>query len=93
MALEKLAIGTTKPDLTVLFDIEPELGLQRTRERGDENRFEQETLEFMQRVRESFAARAKAEPERFIVIDAARDAETISAELGGLLAARFGDKA
>ncbi|MGH8445565.1 MAG: dTMP kinase [Solimonas sp.] len=87
--LERLAVGSNKPDLTLLFDIEPELGLQRTRERGDENRFEQETLAFMERVRTTFLARAQAEPERFVVIDASREPEAVSAELAQLLAARL----
>lgn len=88
-ALERLAVGDHKPDLTLLFDIEPELGLQRTRERGEENRFEQETLEFMQRVREAFMARARAEPARFAVIDAARDADAVSASVAQALVARL----
>ncbi|WP_028006686.1 dTMP kinase [Solimonas flava] len=87
--LERLAVGGHKPDLTLLFDIEPELGLQRTRERGEENRFEQETLEFMQRVRESFMARARAEPARFAVIDASRDADAVSASVAQTLVARL----
>ena len=87
--LEALAIGDARPDLTVLFDIEPELGLQRTRERGDENRFEQETMEFMERVRAAFLARAQAEPQRFVVIDATRDAAAVSADLAQRLDERL----
>ncbi|WP_020648744.1 dTMP kinase [Solimonas variicoloris] len=87
--LERLAVGSHKPDLTLLFDIEPALGLQRTRERGEENRFEQETLEFMQRVRESFVARARAEPARFAMIDAACDADAVSASVAQVLVARL----
>jgi dTMP kinase len=84
-ALEKLAVEG-RPDLTLLLDIDPEEGLQRAQARGDENRFEQETLDFMRRVREGFLARAKAEPQRIHVIDAARDADTVSADITTILA-------
>jgi dTMP kinase len=84
-ALEKLAVEG-RPDLTLLLDIDPEQGLKRAQARGDENRFEQETLDFMRRVREGFLARAKAEPQRIHVIDAARDADTVSADITTILA-------
>ncbi|HET8883769.1 MAG TPA: dTMP kinase [Solimonas sp.] len=84
-ALEKLAVEG-KPDLTLLLDLDPEEGLKRAQARGDENRFEQETLDFMRRVREGFLARAKAEPQRIHVIDAARDADTVSADITTILA-------
>lgn len=86
-ALEKLAVGSQRPDLTLLLDIEPEAGLARAQARGEENRFEQETLAFMHRVREGFLVRARAEPARIRVIDAAREPEAVSAEIAGLLAA------
>ncbi|MFT4045360.1 MAG: dTMP kinase [Solimonas sp.] len=89
--LERMVLGKRKPDLTLLFDIDPELGLQRARERGaDNNRFEHEALAFQQRVREAFLARAQAEPERFVVIDAAREPEAVSAAVAEALAARLG---
>jgi len=84
-ALEKLAVEG-RPDLTLLLDIDPEQGLKRAQARGDENRFEQETLDFMRRVREGFLARAKAEPQRIHVIDAARDADSVSADITTILA-------
>jgi len=89
--LERMVLGKRKPDLTLLFDIDPELGLRRTRERGeDNNRFEEETLTFQRQVREAFLARAQAEPERFVVIDASRDAEAVSADVAAALAERLG---
>lgn len=85
-ALETLAIGDHRPDLTLLLDIDPEEGLRRARARGDENRFEQETLDFMQRVRDGFLARAQAEPQRIRIVDASRDADAVSAEIAAILA-------
>lgn len=85
-ALEKLAVGGCRPDLTILLDIDPEQGLQRAQARGDENRFEQETLAFMHTVREGFLARAKAEPQRIRIIDAAREPDRVSADIATALA-------
>jgi len=85
--LQTLAIGDAVPDLTLLFDLDPELGLARARDRGDENRFEQESQAFRQRVRAGFLARAEAEPTRVRVIDAERDTETVSAAIIELLEA------
>src|SRR3546814_15363066 len=85
-ALEKLAIDHHRPDLTVLLDINPEEGLRRAQARGDENRFEQETLAFMHKVRDGFLARAKAEPQRIRVVDAAREPDQVSADIIAILA-------
>ncbi len=54
------------PDLTILLDVDPEIGLKRCK--GD-TRLEQEVLEFHERVRKTFLQLAQAEPERFEVID------------------------
>ncbi len=86
LALEKLAVNGRRPDLTLLLDLDPELGLRRAQDRGDGNRFEQENLEFMHKVRAGFLARAHAEPERFQVIDAAPDLEAVSAAIVSALA-------
>ncbi|UCF39193.1 MAG: dTMP kinase [Acidobacteriota bacterium] len=69
-------IGVRKPDLTLVFDLEVSVGLQRARSRNQESemedlgRFEAENLEFHKRVREGYLQLARAEPERFAVIDA-----------------------
>lgn len=70
-ALNDWATGSLKPDKTLLFDIDEETGLRRARGRGGEElRFEAEDLRFYRRVREGYLALAKAEPRRFVVIDA-----------------------
>jgi len=61
------ATGGLKPDLTLLLDVPPEVGLSRD---GDQKHLTgRETLEFHERVRGGFLALARAEPERFVVID------------------------
>ena len=68
------ATGGLVPDLTLLLDVEPELGLARS---GRADRLEKLPLEFHRRVREGYLALAQAEPERFRVIDASRDPERV----------------
>jgi dTMP kinase len=80
-ALERLVLGDLQPDCVLLLDIAPEVGLQRIAERSGNNRFDAESMAFMQRVRAAYRARAAAAPTRYRVIDAARDADTVAAEL------------
>lgn len=71
-----------RPDVTLLFDIDEHVGLQRARSRNaaatqDEGRFEAEDLRFHRRVREGYLALATAEPLRFATIDGAGSAEEV----------------
>ena len=52
--LENLVQGSFTPDLTILLDLDPELGLQRAAKRSEKDRFEQEKIQFFQRVRHTF---------------------------------------
>jgi dTMP kinase len=89
--LDTAVVGSTRPDLTLIFDLPPELGLRRTAERkrqstNDEasdkalDRFETMNMAFHRSLREEFLAIAKAEPERCAVIDAARDVQHVAEE-------------
>lgn len=66
-----------RPHATLLLDAPVEIGLARARERGDADRFEQEAVDFFERVRAVYLDRAADEPDRFIVIDAAQDLELV----------------
>lgn len=66
------------PDRTLLLDLPVEEGLDRALGDGDGDRFERERRAFFERVRETYLERAAAEPERFRVIDAAGDVETVA---------------
>lgn len=78
--LSKWATGGLKPDLVVLLDIEPEEGLRRVARRGAGNdRLEQEELPFHDRVRYAFLDLARAEPSRYLVLDADRPAKQVAA--------------
>lgn len=88
-ALEAMVLGGLRPDLTVVLDLPAEVGLARARSRGDGNRFEDETLAFMQRVRAAFLERAAAEPDRCAVVDAAGDVDQVHARIAAVLEERL----
>ncbi|MPY67339.1 dTMP kinase [Deinococcus sp. SDU3-2] len=70
--------GGLTPDLTVLLDLDPALGLHRAAQRGQPDRLEQADLAFHERVRRGFLDLARHEPERFLVLDAARGEAELS---------------
>lgn len=79
--LEEMVQQQLRPQLTLLLDLPVELGLQRARARSTPDRFEAEKLHFFERVRSTYLARAAAEPERFVIIDAARTPEEVEQQL------------
>lgn len=76
--LSMWATGGLVPDLTVLLDLDPQIGIERARQRGELDRIESKDLEFHRKVRDGFLRRARAEPQRFIVVDADQDPETVA---------------
>jgi len=68
--LENLVQGDLRPDLTLILDIDVQLGLERARQRGELDRFESETINFFERVRSAYCARSIESPERYALIDA-----------------------
>jgi dTMP kinase len=79
--LENLVQADLRPDLVLILDIEPELGLQRARQRGEPDRFEQETLEFFRRVRAAYQERASQDPTRYLVIDAGQSLDQVQRQI------------
>ncbi len=79
--LEKWLVKDLQPNLTILLDAPPEIGLQRAKHRGPHDRIEMEKLEFFERVRAAYLARAKNDPARFRIIDATKSLETVQAEI------------
>ncbi len=83
------------PDLTILIDCDPGIGLARARSRIEsssgprEERFELEELAFHQRVRDGYFSLADSKPERFIVIDGTGTIETISAGISAQVLTRI----
>ena len=77
--LEELVQGSLRPDLTLVFDLPPALGLARARaRRGQVDRFEVETQGFFEAARGVYLERARAMPERYRVIDATAPMEEVT---------------
>ena len=78
--INMFATEGTFPDLTLLFDIEPEVGLARIAANANRevNRLDLEKLEFHKTVRNTFLELAKRYPERFIIIDASKSREEVA---------------
>ncbi|OGA40540.1 MAG: dTMP kinase [Betaproteobacteria bacterium RIFCSPLOWO2_12_FULL_62_13] len=79
--LEQWVQQGLQPDLTILFDLAPEIGRRRTGRIKQADRFEQEESQFYRRVREAYLRRAREHPERIHVVDASADIARIQKEL------------
>ena len=77
--LSRWATQGLEPDLTILLDLPPEIGLARARGRAAADRLESESLDFHQRVRQTFRALAEADPDRYLVLDARQSPDEIAA--------------
>lgn len=89
-ALETYILETTRPDLTLVFDLPTEAGLARAQARaGAEMRFESKGVAFHERLRAGFLAIAAAEPGRCAVIDAAASMDAVEAEIWRAVTARL----
>ena len=89
-ALVKYATGGLIPDLTILLDIDVEEGLKRKTQNGAEwNRLDAYTLEFHQRVRKGYLEMVKAEPKRWVVVDAGREWGKVQEELKKVILRRL----
>ena len=87
--LENLVQGSFTPDLTILLDLDPELGLQRAAKRSEKDRFEQEKIQFFQRVRAAYLHRAEAQPKRFRVINGNDDVSAIAEKIYAAVCEKF----
>ncbi len=89
-ALETYIVEDVRPDLTLIFDLPPEVGLERAHARaGAEMRFESKGMAFHERLREGFRAIAAAEPERCVTIDATASMDAVEASVWRAVAERL----
>lgn len=93
--LYQTVAGTFQPNLTFIFDIDPELGLKRSLRRLQksnitEDRYERMGLPFHQRIRKGFLEIAKKFPERCVVIDAGQGIQEIHRQVMKVVSTRFG---
>ncbi len=83
--LEQTVQQGLQPDLTLLLDIAPELGMQRARSRAALDRFELEELPFFHRVRASYLERARQMPQRYALIDASEALSDVQRRIAAAL--------
>jgi dTMP kinase len=88
--LNRIIIDRHLPDLTLLIDIDPKLGLARARERNrqdtvDEGRFEKESMEFYNRVRQGYLNIAQSAPERIRVVNGDQPRELVHQQILSLI--------
>ena len=90
-ALELAAVGTTRPNLTLMFDLDPAIGLARAKLRGagGEDRYERKGLIFHQKLRLGFLAIANAEPRRCVIVNANQTVDQVFAEVRQIVEARL----
>jgi len=89
-AIVGFATSGLRPDLTLLLDVDVEEGLRRKRGGGGEwNRLDQEPIDFHCRAREGFLSLAHLEPERWVVVDAARGVDEVQADIRQVVASRL----
>ncbi|KAA0261673.1 MAG: dTMP kinase [Chloroflexi bacterium] len=89
-ALVKYATGGLTPDLTILLDLDVEVGLKRkTQNAAEWNRLDAYTVEFHRRVRAGYLEMVKAEPKRWVIVDAGQAWESVQAELRKVIIRRL----
>jgi dTMP kinase len=89
-ALERLVVGDAKPDLTLILDVPPEVGLARASSRsGTSDRFEAEHMEYHKLLRQAYLDIAEQEPERCVVVDGTPSADAIAVRIWMLVSERF----
>jgi dTMP kinase len=90
--MEKLVVGQTVPDLTLVLDLPAKIGIERAHQRrgdGKSDVFERQSLEFHERLRDAFLGFAKAAPGRFAVINANGDEESVRQRIWAVVAERL----
>jgi dTMP kinase len=89
-ALVRYATGGLVPDLTILLDLDVELGLRRKTQEGSEwNRLDAYTVDFHKRVRAGYLEMVRAEPQRWVVVDAAQEWKRVQEALQGVILGRL----
>jgi dTMP kinase len=91
-ALERVSVGDLRPDLTLVLDIPAERGLQRAagrRGREEPDRFEAETIDFHERLRQAYLMLAAGEPDRCVIVDASAPKKMVSKRIWQAVSARL----
>jgi dTMP kinase len=88
-ALVRYATGGLTPDLTILLDLDVEIGLGRKKKDNEWNRLDAYTVEFHKRVRAGYLEMVKAEPGRWVIVNAEQKWESVQEELRKVIEGRI----
>ena len=83
--INEFVVGTCRPDLTLVIDLDPRVGLERARGRELFDRMENQSLDFYDRVRQGYLALARQEPARIKVVDGSQSLAVIAQQIEELL--------
>jgi len=85
-SLKRWVHGDLNPSMTVLFDLDVAIGMARAGKRSDFDRIETEAMSFFERVRQGYLTQAKAEPQRYRIVDASQSITGVEQQLDHFLA-------
>ncbi|GEA49556.1 thymidylate kinase [Vibrio inusitatus NBRC 102082] len=91
LSLRQISLGDFKPDLTLYMDIEPRLGLERARGRGDLDRIEKMDISFFERARERYLALANSDSS-ILIINAAQPIDKVARDIEATLVHWLGNQ-
>lgn len=84
-AVREVVLGGFRPDLTILIDVDPKIGMSRAKNRGQLDRFEQSEQDFFYKVRNTYLEYACKHPEEVCVVNGNADVEDVSLEIKKIL--------
>jgi len=81
--INRFAVGSVLPDLTIVIDVPTEVGMARIRQRASDlpDRMERENIEFYEKVREGYLVLAKGIPDRFFVVDGTLNEDAVEKKI------------
>ena len=77
-AIRKVVLGNFRPDLTIIIDVDPKIGMQRARNRGELDRFELSQIDFFERVRNTYLEYSKTHQDFVSVVDGHKEISAVS---------------
>jgi len=83
--LEVMVQGSLRPDATFLFDLDANIGLSRAQSRGESDRFEQQHIDFFNRVRSQYLNMAESDPSRYYIIHAQHELNIVKKQIDEIL--------
>lgn len=77
--INNMALNGFSPDMNIILDLDPILGLERVKQRGEGlDRLEDEKMEFLEKARNGYLTQAQQTPDKFTVIDASQSQEQVA---------------